>query len=703
MPIYGPGQYVYIVVFGSSITLLVWRFVRDLRKAKGIHREELGFTVLAAATMISLGLFLAQIIPDLTGNRHIMQVLPLCAVLYDAALAYGIVTRRIMSVSAILRRATAYLLIAVYLVIIYLVTFWPLAILAEDIGLQSNVIPHVIAALVVAFSTTPAHGHMQRVANRLFISTQSMDTQGAIREAQSIIRAIGTVDDLLDRFGQFVCSACGTDRAIVLLKQDGHYSQFFPKTSEQPIVLDQANGLIHELRAKDRPISMDLLKRERPTPDREKAAATLARCETTVAVGLYAQERLDGVLLLASRISGRIYSADELDALQIICCQLGTSVDNSRLYTAVQDSKIYNDILVDSLVSGVIAVNANRQVTVFNRQAQALTSIPTEEILDQQASQLPEPIHKAIKTAIETREGIRDNDETLGIGTDNEVPVRISSAVFRSTSGDVIGALVLLNDMRTVKQMEAQIRRSDRLSSIGTLAAGMAHEVKNPLVPIKTFTQLLPQQYNDADFRQTFSDLVLREVGRIDSIVTRLLHFARPASAALAPISLEAIVDDSLKLLEQQIRRRQVVLAKRFQASRDTIMGDKDLLSQAFVNFILNAIESLDEGGTLTVTTALIETDGRRYLPNQQQARRLLRVEISDTGCGIAPDDVAKVFDPFFTTKSDGTGLGLAVSHGIIEEHGATVNIESRLDEGTTFRLLFKLIDQEPATPAEAV
>ena len=257
----------------------------------------------------------------------------------------------------------------------------------------------------------------------------------------------------------------------------------------------------------------------------------------------------------------------------------------------------------------------------------------------------------------------------------------------------MLGALVLLSDMRTVRQMEAQIRRSDRLSSIGTLAAGMAHEIKNPLVPIKTFTQLLPEQYMDSEFRKTFSDLVLREVDRIDSIVTRLLHFARPAPAALAPVNLGDILNDAVTLLEQQVRGHGILLEKQFRADQDMIMGDRALLNQAFVNFILNAIESMDDGGTLTLSTSVIETKGQRYLPGSDSARSLIRVDIRDTGSGIAPEDLANIFDPFFTTKSDGTGLGLAVSHGIIEEHGATVDVESDPATGTTFHFLFALIE----------
>ncbi|NQU38620.1 MAG: GAF domain-containing protein [Lentisphaerae bacterium] len=623
-----------------------------------------------------------------------MQFLPLCVVMYDVVLAYGIVTRRIMSVSEVLRRATAYLLISVYLVTIYYVVYWPTAILIHDIGIATDLAAHILAALAMAFSIAPAHGKMQRVANRLFINLHAMDTQEVIRKAQSIVTSIGTMDQLLDRFVTFICAETGTDRAVILLKRDGYYVQQFPPGQTDPVMLDMADGLVQLLREESRPISSDILKRARPTVDRLKARATLGRFKIALAVSITVNERMVGIMLLATRVSGKIYGSHELDALQILCNQLGAALENSRLYTALQDGKIYNDILVDSLVSGVIAVNVDRHVTVVNRQAQILTGIELGNRPLYTMDDLPRAVREAIEQTLATKMGIRDKDEILGSNGD-QIPVRLSSSVFRGHSGDVLGALVLFNDMRAVKQMEAQIRRSDRLSSIGTLAAGMAHEIKNPLVPIKTFTQLLPDQYADPEFRRTFSELVLGEVARIDSLVTRLLHFARPAPAALAPTRLTDVLNNALKLVEQKLRNQDIAMEKQFTAARDRIMGDNDLLSQAFLNLFLNAIESMEEGGTLTVTTSLLETQGRRYLPEAPTARNLIQVDIADTGKGIAPENLSHVFDPFFTTKSEGTGLGLAVSHGIIEEHGATIEAESDPADGTTFHLLFELIEDK--------
>jgi len=221
----------------------------------------------------------------------------------------------------------------------------------------------------------------------------------------------------------------------------------------------------------------------------------------------------------------------------------------------------------------------------------------------------------------------------------------------------------------------------------------MAHEIKNPLVSINTFTQLLPERYDEEDFRVTFSTLIGKEVKRIDSIVNRLLKFSRPAKPMLQPMHLHGVLDDALNLIGQQLRRKNVQLERAFEADRDDINGDVDLLNQTFINFFLNAVEAMDDGGTLTVRTVLIKS--RWYASRGAGASRRIRLSISDTGCGIRQEDQEKIFDPFFTTKSAGTGLGLSVSHGIIEDHGATVDVESVPGEGTTFHILFPLLQPE--------
>jgi signal transduction histidine kinase len=257
-----------------------------------------------------------------------------------------------------------------------------------------------------------------------------------------------------------------------------------------------------------------------------------------------------------------------------------------------------------------------------------------------------------------------------------------------------VEALLLLGDQFGVTlenaMLEEQVRRGDRLASLGTLAAGMAHEIKNPLVSLKTFAQLLPERYDDPEFRSTFGPLIEDEVGRIDGLVGRLLDFARPAKPAMAPVSLHACIADSLRLVAQQAKAKGLAIERRYAAEEDGVSGDERLLRQVFVNLLLNAIDATPSGGALSVLTRLGErpADACRVAP---PADRWIVAEVRDTGCGIAPSDRGRVFDPFFTTKPAGTGLGLSVAHGIVSEHQGCIAADSVPGQGSCFRVSLPL------------
>jgi len=255
-----------------------------------------------------------------------------------------------------------------------------------------------------------------------------------------------------------------------------------------------------------------------------------------------------------------------------------------------------------------------------------------------------------------------------------------------------MGVLMVFNDLSDIRKLEMQVRRNDRLASLGTLSAGMAHEIKNPLVTIKTFTQLLPERYEDPDFRATFSSLVGQEVSRIDTIVNQLLHFARPATPVFLPMHLHEVMEDSLRLVHQQFRQKNILVERVYEARNDEIEADAELLKQVFVNILLNAVDSMDSRGQLRVATEAVP-----YTPPSENHRRngtnglRIRVSIRDSGHGIPPENLPHVFDPFFTTKSNGTGLGLAVAHGIVSEHGGMIDAESEVGRGSIFHVFLPL------------
>ena len=419
-----------------------------------------------------------------------------------------------------------------------------------------------------------------------------------------------------------------------------------------------------------------------------------------VVTGIFSRH-LVGIMLLGPRLSGRIYGSVEQNALQVLCGQLAVAIENAELFTEVQNAKLYNETLLENLTSGVIAVGADESVTVFNNEAGRITDLSPRDIIDQPLEDLPEPLRRVLRDTLQSVDRQENHDIVLQSG-ERSVVVRASSSIFHGQDGQMLGALMVLTDITALKRLELQIRRSDRLASLGTLSAGMAHEIKNPLVSIKTFTQLLPERYQDSDFRETFSNLIGHEIDRIDSLVNQLLRFARPAKPILKPMHVHEVLEKSLMLVGHRLYQKEIKLSRSWNADVDTIRADADQLEQVFLNFFLNAMDAMKRGGELAVATEICAADEwiAAVGGSKEEVNEILRVTVRDDGDGIKDEDIAHVFDPFFTTKDYGTGLGLSVVHGIIQEHGGQIEVESELSKGTAFHILLPLVRFEAEVAA---
>jgi signal transduction histidine kinase len=211
------------------------------------------------------------------------------------------------------------------------------------------------------------------------------------------------------------------------------------------------------------------------------------------------------------------------------------------------------------------------------------------------------------------------------------------------------------------------------------LTAGLAHEIRNPLVAIRTFTQLLPERYDDAEFREGFQGLALKEVDRICGLINDLLSFARPSKPNVALENVNDVVDNIVRILETQAKEKGVALSREFNDSLPKVWIDREQMKQVFMNLILNAIQAMKEGGSISIATRAISRIGA------EPSGEFVQVEVRDTGVGIPEENLQHIFDPFFTSKDEGSGLGLAVSHQIVQEHGGFVTVESTLGKGTSF------------------
>jgi signal transduction histidine kinase len=227
-----------------------------------------------------------------------------------------------------------------------------------------------------------------------------------------------------------------------------------------------------------------------------------------------------------------------------------------------------------------------------------------------------------------------------------------------------------------LKESQSIIHRANRLSSLGMLTAGLAHEIRNPLVAIRTFTQLLPERYKDEEFRDNFRLLALKEVDRICGLVNDLLNFARPSAPKVDREDINEIFKSIARILETEGKERGVTVNLHLATGLPKIFVDKEQIKQVSMNIILNAIQSIKDEGVVDVFSRLFIKDGREHF---------VQIEVRDTGIGIPERDLENIFNPFFTTKENGSGLGLSISHQIVLEHGGYMAVESKVGEGTTF------------------
>jgi nitrogen-specific signal transduction histidine kinase len=693
LPVYGPLFPFVALFFTGSVIILIVFYVLDLRRTAGVQKVEFQFIVAGGVALAML------VAPTQFVERAIaVQFAPFRIVVFSLIIAYGISTRKIMDVGFFFRRVTSYAVLTAYLLLLYGLVWWLVSTASKPLfPNEARTFGHLAAALVVAFAMAPARGISQRFANRLFIGSRGIDFQSTMREAAAILKSVTTLQDLLDRFAKTIGEAVGTDRVFILLLEKERYVQRYPAVQADSgsiqLGMSRDDATISYLETNQEVLVLDELHRVRTTPELERAAQEMEEVKTAVALGIFSRQHLAGVMLLGPRLSGRIYGAVEQNALQVLCGQLAVAIDNAQLFTEVQNARIYNETLLENLTTGVIAAGSDERVTVFNNEAGQITGLNPREIIDYSLDRLPEGLRDILCETLRTGERQENGELILSLDDHNAV-VRASSSIFHGEQGEMLGALVVLTDITVLKRLELQIRRSDRLASIGTLSAGMAHEIKNPLVSIKTFAQLLPERYQDSDFRETFSNLIGHEIDRIDSLVNQLLRFARPAKPVLRPMHVHTVLEKSLQLVGHRLYQKEIKLTRSWQADVDTIRADADQLEQVFLNFFLNAMDAMKHGGELNVVTeiraasewvaAISGTNG--------DSPEVLRVTIRDDGEGIRTEDIPHVFDPFFTTKDYGTGLGLSVVHGIIQEHGGQIEVESELKKGTSFHILLPLV-----------
>jgi two-component system nitrogen regulation sensor histidine kinase GlnL len=350
--------------------------------------------------------------------------------------------------------------------------------------------------------------------------------------------------------------------------------------------------------------------------------------------------------------------------------------------------------ILSNLEDGVVTVDQNGRIVFFNEAAEILTETSAAQALEGQLERIfqHEPwLLELVKKSRPPRQESARGEGDLVTRRGRKLPVSVTVSPLQDLHGNLLGTILLLRDIKHRRELEEDLKRADRLAMMGTLAAGLAHEIRNPLGGIKGAAQLLRRSIDANSSLRDYTDIMIREVDRVNKLIEQLLDLSRPPQLTLTPVNIHEILDDVLLLEAQTAGERKVTIKKRFDPSLPPIRGDRAQLTQVFLNLVKNAFQAMDKPGSLTITTRL-ETD--YYVREQGTGRnRFIWAEISDEGAGIKEEDLARIFSPFFTTKNTGTGLGLAICYGIIKEHGGIIRVESCEGKGTTFKVSLLVAD----------
>ncbi len=405
--------------------------------------------------------------------------------------------------------------------------------------------------------------------------------------------------------------------------------------------------------------------------------------ESELDVPLISENKVLGVLNVNSR-NRAAFSEDDLKLLSIYAGHTASLIKNARLYGQVMTERNFRENILESSPNSVIAMNMKKEITSINRQTEELFRLKRKNVLGKKVADVFDTeIVQVVDLAID-HGTLSDYQEIRKSRKDgSHLILGVISSWLRDHQDNRIGVVFSVRDLSEAKRTEEMIRRMDRLTSIGQLSAGIAHEIRNPLASISLNVQMLSKKLALDDASRNIVADTLEGIDRIKSLVKGMLDFAKPSTPALKRGSIARVLRNSISLLDSQMRKKRVEVKVDLPETLPEIVIDEQQIQQVLVNLLLNGLESMADGGSIRII-------GRLGSHNKKRQRHLA-LQISDTGEGIPAANLSKVFDPFFTTKPEGTGLGLSIVHKILDQHQASIEVASQENRGTTFILRFPL------------
>ncbi len=498
------------------------------------------------------------------------------------------------------------------------------------------------------------------------------------------ISGVLVMDQLLDLAIGQIASNLDADRGAILFLSNSDELQpqaIWPKESKDVVVsrtiadaaLQSRQGILSNPDGGDKRL-------------RETAAISARDVGSVMCVPLRSEDRVLGLVYIDRRVTHRPFSEQSLRVLSCMAMQLAITVQNANLYQSLRNAEEFGSSILKSMAAGLMVVDDRDVVIRANEAACRILNIEQKELVG-----LPmkgEPKFREIAMMVEqTRmSGIpMDRGEVVAQVDGREVPLGVSTSVLEGFTGESTGVITTFRDLTRLKRLSDEVKRSQRLASLGEMAAGIAHEVRNPLNSVHGFGQLLMENAKkrggpDSAEDVEYAGIILEEVDRINRIVQDLLDFSRQQELTMSSLDLVRLLEGIVKRLQPEAGDLGVTLTLSADAPvRPSVMGNSDKLIQMYLNILRNGMQACASGGSVKVVVE-IGKDPNNIYPEAV-------VSIKDDGCGMGPDELEKIFNPFYTTKDVGTGLGLSICQKIAEKHAGRIQVDSKPGLGTTFRI----------------
>jgi len=606
--------------------------------------------------------------------------------LIPLSMGYALIQYRLMDVEAIARRSAAYFIASSFLLAVYLLLVLVLGRILQWAVPQASFMAICLMVLVIALLFAPLRNTVQARLDRFFYRDQFEDRSTLLDFAQTLSSEISLEPlskSILDR----ISKTFRIDEAAIFLSDQTHIGFFRLAYSMNP-----ESSLEHRLYREDELGDMEnvdtLVGEESEANYLHHASPMIAKEGLYYIQDLRLQGRIVGMIALGQLPGANHFSTEDLDLLSALAGYAAMALENANLYRSIETKALelerlrsYTESIIQSINVSVLALDRSGRITSCNRAFEELYGTTRKQISGLRVENLlPADVIASIQRVTGTTTWELESPANifklyLQSRSGQRLIVNLSLIPLQNSMVMNSGSLIVLDDMTEKVELEDQLLQAEKLSSIGLLAAGIAHEVNTPIAGISSYTQMLLKETPESDKHKPILEKIEKQTFRAAEIVNGLLSFSRLSGSEFKALDINRLIDDSLALLTHQLQVNHIRIESRFDDSLPPVYGNTGKLQQVFINLFLNARDAMPSGGELGVRTGINES--------------MIVVDISDTGMGISKEDLKRIFDPFFTTKTmgRGTGLGLAVSYGIIQEHGGGIFVDSDPEMGTHFTL----------------